>query len=176
MAAIEWRKVSDRKYVDTLNRFTILSSGGPWDLWQWCDGSTAPRLYCGTCRTVTAAKLRADRIANPAPASAGYRISGKPDRPVVVPLDGEGGWKGRAARLAEAMNGRWSHRAGGYVLTSERRRQLFAALYAAGWDGGWNGGLVQPDGENWPHNVDGPRYTTRVGKWPSLESVGEVAA
>lgn len=110
----------------------------------------------------------------------GYRFSidlGRRGRVVVTPQDNCQGLKGRASRLAEACNGRWSHRAHGYVLSSRKRLDLFRQLYAAGWDGGWNGGLQLPDGSDWPHNENGPNYSTRVAKFPTLAEVqGRAAA
>ncbi len=44
----------------------------------------------------------------------------------------EGGFKSRAARLAETF-GRWSNREKGYILSTAAALK-FARLYGAGWD------------------------------------------
>jgi hypothetical protein len=72
----------------------------------------------------------------------GYRYA-KGKVCVRTPSDGSG-WKTRAARLAEALGGRWTHRAGGYLMTS-RRAEVFALKYAQGWDAnGFTGELIPP--------------------------------
>lgn len=53
---------------------------------------------------------------------------------VIRPNDSRGGFKGRTSWLAEALGGRWSHRAGGYVV-SPAAAAKFETLYAAGFEG-----------------------------------------
>jgi hypothetical protein len=65
------------------------------------------------------------------------------------------GFKGAGARLAEALNGRWTGRDRGYLLAPSRAA-LWRALFVAGWDAGmdWRGSygvseapkLEAPDG------------------------------
>lgn len=52
---------------------------------------------------------------------------------VVVRCPSRDGFKTRAARLAEGLRGRWTHRAGGYVMTPAKAAR-FERLYAEGWD------------------------------------------
>jgi hypothetical protein len=52
---------------------------------------------------------------------------------VIKPRSDGSGFKTRAARLAEALNGRWVHRSGGYHV-SKARADRFKMLYAAGFD------------------------------------------
>jgi hypothetical protein len=52
----------------------------------------------------------------------------------VVRCPSDDGYKTRAARLAEALKGRWTHRAGGYIMSS-RKAEQFVTLYGEGWDG-----------------------------------------
>jgi hypothetical protein len=60
------------------------------------------------------------------------------------------GYKTRAARLAEALKGRWTHRAGGYVV-SPTKAAKFERLYAEGWDGCYmTATLVPPKEEPCP--------------------------
>lgn len=47
--------------------------------------------------------------------------------------DSVGGFMGRAARLAQALKGRWSGREHAYILSPSKLRR-FEELYAAGWD------------------------------------------
>jgi hypothetical protein len=47
--------------------------------------------------------------------------------------DGQEGLKGRCARLAEALNGKWSNREKAYIM-SESKARRFESLYAAGTD------------------------------------------
>lgn len=53
------------------------------------------------------------------------------------------GWKTRAARLAEGLRGRWSHRAGGYIM-SPTKAAKFERLYADGWDASYISGELEP--------------------------------
>ena len=66
-----------------------------------------------------------------------YRLTGPCRRPkdkiVLNPMDSVGGFKGRASWLAEALGGRWSRQAGGYVLSQPAARK-FEILYAAGFN------------------------------------------
>lgn len=57
-------------------------------------------------------------------------------RQVIIRAPGNGGYKTAAARVAEALGGRWTHRWKGYVMSSEARARAAARLHAAGWDGG----------------------------------------
>ena len=52
---------------------------------------------------------------------------------VVIRPEQDGIYKTRAARLLDALKGRWSHRQRGYVV-SETKAVKFARLYAAGYD------------------------------------------
>lgn len=52
---------------------------------------------------------------------------------VAVRCPSVGGWKSRASRLAEALRGRWVHRADGYVMTPAKAERL-AAMWRDGWD------------------------------------------
>lgn len=52
---------------------------------------------------------------------------------VLVVTPGCGGWKTRAARLAQAVGGRWVNRETGYIM-SPAAGERFAALYDAGAD------------------------------------------
>lgn len=54
---------------------------------------------------------------------------------VVVRASSTTLYKTAAARVAEALGGRWSRRYGGYVMASEARARAAARLHAAGWDG-----------------------------------------
>jgi hypothetical protein len=67
---------------------------------------------------------------------APYLITGPHRRPagkmVMNPRDSRDGFKGRASYLAEALGGRWSHQAGGYVMSPAAAAKL-EALYRAGF-------------------------------------------
>lgn len=70
--------------------------------------------------------------------SEAYVISGPCRRPagkmVLRPQDDRDGYKGRSSYLAECLGGRWSHQAGGYVM-SPAAAAKFEKLYRAGFDG-----------------------------------------
>jgi hypothetical protein len=61
---------------------------------------------------------------------------------VITPAKGVTGFKTRADHLAEALNGRWSHRAGGYVVSPTKAKK-FAVLYASGYSGSPSGAVVR---------------------------------
>jgi len=71
---------------------------------------------------------------------APYRYARNSIRVVCPSRDG---WKTRAARLAEGLRGRWSHRAGGYIMTPTKAAK-FERLYADGWDASYIGGELEP--------------------------------
>jgi hypothetical protein len=52
---------------------------------------------------------------------------------MVRPVSDGSGFKGRAHRLIDALNGRWSNRCHGYVM-SARKVERLAELYLAGFD------------------------------------------
>ena len=59
---------------------------------------------------------------------------------MLVVCRGDGtGWKTRAMALCEALNGRWTGRERGYVM-SPAKAAKFEKLYAAGWSGNAAGG------------------------------------
>lgn len=70
------------------------------------------------------------------------RRNGKPMIVARCPSDGSG-YKTRAARLAEALHGRWSHRQGGYVM-SRRGADRLVAYYRDGWDASYISATLQP--------------------------------
>lgn len=53
---------------------------------------------------------------------------------VISPTSAGNGWKTRAARLTEALGGRWVHRSDGYHV-SRTKADRFVKLYDEGWDG-----------------------------------------
>ena len=62
---------------------------------------------------------------------------------VVCRSDGSG-WKTRAMALCEALNGRWTNREKGYVM-SPTKAVKFEKLYTAGWSGNVvNGEFIAP--------------------------------
>jgi hypothetical protein len=64
----------------------------------------------------------------------------------VIQAPSTTGMKTRAARLAEALKGRWTHGAGGYTV-SARAAEKFPKLYEEGWDGSiMSRELVAPEG------------------------------
>lgn len=62
---------------------------------------------------------------------------------VVCRCTSNDGWKTRASRLADGLRGRWSHRAGGYVM-SPAKAARFERLYAEGWDASAFTGKLEP--------------------------------
>lgn len=63
----------------------------------------------------------------------------------VCPTPDGSGFKTRAARLAEGCGGRWTHRAGGYLLSAAGVAR-FERLYTEGYDADiFTGALVPPD-------------------------------
>jgi hypothetical protein len=52
---------------------------------------------------------------------------------VATPEDSRGIMKGREARLLDALNGRYSHREGGYILPASKR-QFLEAMTTHRWD------------------------------------------
>lgn len=66
------------------------------------------------------------------PARYAGRWNGKPQMAVKCPSDGTG-YKTRADRLCCALNGRYSHREGAYIMSPSKAQKL-AALFAAGRD------------------------------------------
>lgn len=75
---------------------------------------------------------------------------------VVAQCASADGYKTRAGRLAEALGGRWSHRAGGYVM-SPRKGERLLHLHAAGWDASIMDRELQP-----PVPVRAPEITPPV--------------
>lgn len=47
--------------------------------------------------------------------------------------DNRDGFKGRTARLCDALKGRWSNREGAYIMSPNKVKKL-QSLYAKGWD------------------------------------------
>lgn len=85
-------------------------------------------------------------------------------------LTDTGGFKGAAARLCDALNGRWSHRCHGYQLAPSRA-VLWRALFVAGWDAGvdWRGGHYGTS--------EGPKLESPDGRKVTLkEATAEIAA
>jgi hypothetical protein len=52
---------------------------------------------------------------------------------IIQPLDSKDGYKGRASYLAEALNGKWVHRSGGYTV-SPAAADKFLKLFKAGFE------------------------------------------
>jgi hypothetical protein len=52
---------------------------------------------------------------------------------ITIPNNSPSHWKNRGQRLAEALNGRWTHRESGYIM-SKRKADRFRQLYDEGWD------------------------------------------
>lgn len=75
-------------------------------------------------------------------------------------------YKTRAMRLAEALRGRWAHRAGGYVV-SPAKVARFEALYAAGWDASSIDGTLYPPPDGKPQPT--ARVGEKVGHSPALK-------
>lgn len=68
----------------------------------------------------------------------------------VIHAGNNGIYKTRAAYVAEALGGRWSNRADGYVMASRSRADAAARLLAAGWSGcAISRELVPPQGRDW---------------------------
>lgn len=68
----------------------------------------------------------------------------------VIRTSNNGIYKTRAAYVAEALGGRWSHRAAGYVMSSRSRADAAVRLLAAGWSGcAIRRELVPPQGREW---------------------------
>lgn len=68
----------------------------------------------------------------------------------VIHAGSNGIYKTRAAYVAEALGGRWSNRAEGYVMASRSRADAAARLLAAGWSGcAISRELVPPHGRDW---------------------------
>lgn len=112
-------------------------------------------------------------------ADSSYRITLYRGKPAIVPTDSVKSYgtttKGRATRLAEALNGQWTHRSRCYTLCSMARLALFESLYSAGWDGGIFGGLREPDGKEWHGNGPWRGYSCHVTKFPRIADVGKAA-
>jgi hypothetical protein len=108
-------------------------------------------------------------------ADRSYRVTAHSGKPGIIPTDGDSGFKGRAARLVEALNGKWTHRSRCYTLCSLARLELFEAMYSTGWDGAVFGGLETPSGEEWPGNGEYNGYSRTVAKVPRLADVAEIA-
>lgn len=77
--------------------------------------------------------------------TAAYTISRarSPKGLVVVRCPSRDGSKTRAARLAEGLRGRWTHRVGGYVMTPAKAAR-FERLYREGWDASRRTGELEP--------------------------------
>lgn len=76
-------------------------------------------------------------------------ISTHRGRPVIRTAT-NGIYKTRAAYVAEALGGRWSNRADGYVMASRSRADAAARLLAAGWSGcAIARELIPPQGRDW---------------------------
>ena len=55
------------------------------------------------------------------------------------------GWKTRAMALCGALNGRWTNRERGYIM-SPTKAAKFEKMYAAGWSGNVvSGDLIAPE-------------------------------
>lgn len=61
---------------------------------------------------------------------------------LVVRTTSNAGWKTRAARLIEAIGGRWVHRAGGYVASTSKVAK-FERLFREGWDASYITGALE---------------------------------
>ena len=76
-------------------------------------------------------------------------ISTHRGRPVIRTAT-NGIYKTRAAYVAEALGGRWSNRAAGYVMSSMPRANAAARLHAAGWGACTiSRELIPPQGREW---------------------------
>lgn len=62
---------------------------------------------------------------------------------VAVRCPSSNGCKTRAARLAEALKGRWSNRERAYIMSEPKERRL-RELYAEGWDASIMTGELEP--------------------------------
>lgn len=68
----------------------------------------------------------------------------KPKGAFVVRCPSQDGYKTRAARLAVALKGRWTHRNRGYTM-SHAKAIKFERLYFQGWDATIMGNLLKPE-------------------------------
>lgn len=91
-----------------------------------------------------------------------YHLHGPCRRPagkfVLAPRDSLEGFKGRASYLAENLGGRWSHQAGGYVLSPTAAHD-FKTLFAAGFTGCLR--LFRDSPAGFQHDAHGLRKFTR---------------
>ena len=65
---------------------------------------------------------------------------------VAVRCPSPNGFKSRAARLAEALKGRWSNRESAYIMAPTKEARL-RKLFAEGWDASVITGELEPPKE-----------------------------
>lgn len=97
-------------------------------------------------RITAAGRAAVSNAPNEAPYSIGAaqyagRWNGKPQKAVRCPSST--GYKTRAARLVEALKGRYSHRERAYIV-SPAKAAKFEKLYADGWDASAVTGELEP--------------------------------
>lgn len=79
---------------------------------------------------------------------------------LAIPEDNKNGLKGREANLIDALNGRYSHRCGGYILP-ESKEKFLRFLVDNNWDANWR---ILHNSPAIVESPDGRKMTVKAAK------------